>query len=301
MKFSAVVAIGVLQSAMLMAQAPDLPQYNPNSVNPIARYEQLFRVRVWRELDLNEKQNEGFFSKNGEISALIIKAVKSGEIPAVYDSDSLTTVKSKESFLQELTATKAATFDAWTPSASYLTGEIVTYNGSNYEARSDNSGKNPEKSADDWEKTTQGKASEYLPSMITTMQFMEDVIFDRRRSRLYYDVQAIQLVVPAKNTTEQVVNKNLGWIKFKDLEKVFRAHPREAVWFNRQNTAESKNFADAFLLRLFRASIYKVGNPDDSSLSEIYSENNRPYKESVWAREWEEIRLMEKEHNLWEY
>ena len=63
----------------------------------------------------------------------------------------------------------------------------------------------------------------------------------------------------------------------------------------------NKNFADAFVLRLFGASIYKVGNPDDSSLTEIYTENGRPYKESVWARTWEEIRLMEKEHNLWEY
>lgn len=204
-------------------------------------------------------------------------------------------------FLQELTAQKATTYDPWSPSASYLIDEIVAYNGKNYQALSDNTGKNPASSPNEWDVTTQGKANEYLPSMITTMSIMEDVIFDRRRSRLYYDVQAVQLTVPAANTVSGAVNIDLGWIKYKDLEKVFRNHPREAVWFNRQNSAENKNFADAFLLRLFRASIYKVENPDDARISEIYSDNGRPYRESVWAREWEEIRLMEKEHNLWEY
>ena len=301
MKYIATFLLSALTAVSVSAQTADLPQYNPNSVNAIPRYEHLFKVRVWREIDLREKQNEGFFSKNGEISALIIKAIKSGEIPAIYASDSLTTVKPKETFLQDLTAQKATTYDPWSPSASYLIDEIVAYNGQNYQALADNTGKNPASSPSEWEKTTQGKANEYLASMITTMSIMEDVIFDRRRSRLYYDVQAVQLTVPAANTVSGAVNIDLGWVKYKDLEKVFRNHPREAVWFNRQNSAENKNFADAFLLRLFRASIYKVENPDDARISEIYSDNGRPYRESVWAREWEEIRLMEKEHNLWEY
>ena len=301
MKYIATFLLSALTAVSVSAQTADLPQYNPNSVNAIPRYEHLFKVRVWREIDLREKQNEGFFSKNGEISALIITAIKSGEIPAIYASDSLTTVKPKETFLQDLTAQKATTYDPWSPSASYLIDEIVAYNGQNYQALADNTGKNPASSPSEWEKTTQGKANEYLASMITTMSIMEDVIFDRRRSRLYYDVQAVQLTVPAANTVSGAVNIDLGWVKYKDLEKVFRNHPREAVWFNRQNSAENKNFADAFLLRLFRASIYKVENPDDARISEIYSDNGRPYRESVWAREWEEIRLMEKEHNLWEY
>jgi hypothetical protein len=29
--------------------------------------------------------------------------------------------------------------------------------------------------------------------------------------------------------------------------------------------------------------------------------NGRPYYEGIWAREWEEMKLMEKEHNLWEF
>ena len=41
-----------------MAQSTDLVrQYNPNSVNPIPAYEHLYKVTVWRKIDLAEKQN----------------------------------------------------------------------------------------------------------------------------------------------------------------------------------------------------------------------------------------------------
>jgi len=282
-------------------QSTELPQYNPNSVNPIPRYEQLYRIRVWREIDLREKQNEGFFSKNGEISKLLIEAVKSGEIAQVYYNDSLTTLFPKADWNALLVQNQATVYATWDPSTNYITqSDIVTYNGKNYEAQTDNIGKNPETSPNDWQVSAQGKASYYLYSDMTKMRIMEDVIFDRRRSRLYYDIQAIQLLVPGRMTNSGVDNE-LGWISYKDAERVFRNHPREATWFNRYNTAENKNFADAFLLRLFHPVIYKVENPDDSTIDDIYRENGRPYREGIWARQWEEIRLMEKEHNLWEY
>lgn len=283
------------------AQSDDFPQYNPNSVAPIPRYEQHYKVRVWREIDLKEKQNEGFFSRNAEISKLLIDAVKSGEIAQVYESDSLTKVLPKETFNSYLVQAQGQTYPQWDPNSNYITAQdIVAYNGKNYEAQTDNIGKNPETSTADWLPTTAGKASYYLNADISKMRIMEDVIFDRRRSRLYYDVQAVQLVVPGKITSNGV-DAELGWISYKDAERVFRNHPREAIWFNRYNTAENKNFADAFLLRLFHPVIYKVENPEDSSIEDIYRANGRPYKEGVWARQWEEIRLMEKEHNLWEY
>ena len=85
------------------------------------------------------------------------------------------------------------------------------------------------------------------------------------------------------------------------MEKVFRNHPDEAIWFNRYNTAENRNYADAFLLRLFHATIDKVENPDDDRIFDTYLSNGRPYREAVWATEWEEMKMMEREHNLWEF
>ena len=276
-------------------------QYNPNSLNPIPRYEQHYKLRVWRTIDLLEKQNKGFFSTNGEITKLIMEAVKSGELVDVYNYDSLTTKKTKEEFMASLVQVQSGVYDAWDPNRDWYTDEITTYNGKNYRALRDNRGSNPETTIDDARAvTSEGKAVEYLPRDMTQMRLMEDVIFDRRRSRLYYDIQAIQIIIPGTKTPTGV-DQYMGWFKYKDLEKLFRNHPETAIWFNRQNTAQNKNFADAILLRLFHGSIWKVENPDDETIYDTYRSNGRPYHEAVWATEWTEMMLMEKEHNLWEF
>ncbi len=276
-------------------------QYNPNSLNPIPVYEQHYKVRVWRNIDLREKQNKGFFAKNGEISRLIIDAVKSGELTDIYKDDSLSGKLSKEEFLGRLIAEQAQTFPAWDPAADFYTDDIVSYNGKNYRAVQDSRGVTPSEDAvDNWAVTSQGSGLPYAVSDMTTIHMMEDIIFDRRRSRLYYDIQGMEIIIPGAKTNTSI-DLSLGWFKYKDLEKLFRNNIPKAVWFNRQNTAQNKNFADAILLRLFQGSIYKVQNPDDETLDDTYRGNGRPYYEGVWAREWTEMMLMEKEHNLWEF
>jgi hypothetical protein len=103
------VSIVLFACAGTAGWAQDQPQdlevqYNPNSLNPIPVYEQLYKVRVWRNVDLREKQNKGFFARNGELSKLVVDAVKSGELTDVYQTDSLVSKVSKEDFLGRLTA-----------------------------------------------------------------------------------------------------------------------------------------------------------------------------------------------------
>lgn len=294
-RFSLVLAL-VGMSSWAFAQESE-GQINPNSLIPIPRYEQLFKVRLWRNIDLREKQNKGFFARGNEITKLILDAVKSGELADIYYKDSVNRKMPKDEFLGGLVAQQGQTFPAWNPDQDWYGGDRVTHNGRNYEAIVDSRGVNPEGSMD-WQETSAGKAVEFLPFEVYKMTMQEDVIFDKRRSRLYYDIQAIQLSAFDINTG---TFKDLGWFKYKDLEKIFRNHPDEAIWFNRYNTAENKNYADAFLLRLFHGTIEKVENPDNESIYDTYAANGRPYKESVWAREWEEMKLMEREHNLWEY
>jgi len=275
-------------------------QYNPNSINPIPLYEQHYKVRVWRNIDLMEKQNKGFFAKNGEISKLIIDAILSGELVDIYMSDSLTTKMSKEDFIKGLQQEGENVYPTWEPAKDFFTDDIVSYNGKNYRSLQDSKGANPETSTNDWAVTSEGKALNFFPSDVSNIQMMEDMIFDRRRSRLYYDIQALELSVPGSKT-KTGFNKSLAWVRYKDVEKIFRAHPKQAVWFNRQNTAQNKNFADAILLRLMWGHIVKVQNPDNETILDTYLANGRPYREAIWATEWMEIELMEKEHNLWEF
>jgi gliding motility associated protien GldN len=303
MKKIALLTVFSVASFSIMAQeVQDLEiQYNPNSLNPIPVYEQHYKVRVWRTIDLREKQNKGFFAKNGELSKLIVDAVKSGELTDIYQSDSLTTKLSKEDFLGRLVSEPPQDFPAWDPNASFYTDDIVTYNNQNFRAVRDNTGVTPSTDAvDDWAATTQGSGIEYLIGDMSNIHMVEDIIFDRRRSRLYYDIQGMEIIIPGAKTVTGI-DVSLGWFKYKDLEKLFRNNIPKAVWFNWQNTAQNKNFADAILLRLFHGSIYKVQNPDDETLDDTYRANGRPYREGVWAREWTELMLMEKEHNLWEF
>lgn len=202
--------------------------------------------------------------------------------------------------MKRLQQEEATDYPQWEPARDFYTDDIVTYNGRNYRALTDSRGANPETATDMWAGTSEGKAVNYLASDISSLTLMEDVIFDRRRSRLYYDIQAMELFVPGSKT-KTGFDQSLGWLKYKDVEKVFRAHPKKAIWFNRQNTAQNKNFADALLLRLFWGRIKKIQNPDNETILETYLANGRPYHEAVWATEWAEVELMEKEHNLWEF
>ena len=291
--------VSTFGAASLFAQE-DIPQYNPNSLNPIARYEQLYKVKVWRQVRLDEKQNKGFFARSNEITKLILDAVNSGEIADIYLNDSLTTKKSREAMLKDMIAAEGTPPDPWQPDNEYYANDPVEFNGATYKAKVDNRGKNPESSPDDWVKDSSiGQAQYAQPFQLSSLMIVEDMIFDKRRSRLYYDIQSITITWPADKGNPRGGDLDIMTIKYKDLVQVFRNHPSDAVWFNRYNTAENKNYEEAFLLRLFHGIIHKVENPDNSDIAEVYA--GRPYNETVWAREWEEMRLMEKEHNLWEY
>jgi hypothetical protein len=272
---------------------------NPNSMFNIPVYEQVYKVRVWRDMYLNEKQNKGFFARGNEMTRVLIEAITSGEIAKVYKNDSLSdkSVFTKEEFFQSMQMRPKVVYGPWDQNTSYVVTDRVVYNGKDYECTLDNSGQLPDAPPpnDYWQPTSAGQALSFDWTEMYKLELMEDIIFDKRRSRLYYDIQAVQIY--GWDDQGQAF-KPLGWIKYKDMEKVFRAHPEKAIWFNRQNTAQNRNLADAFLLRLFHATIKEVENPDDMDLSQIYSAD---YKQSVMAREWEEMKLMEKEHNLWEY
>ena len=244
----------------------DNKNYNENSVYPINKEDQLFRKRIWRRLDLKEKQNQPLFSKNNEITRFLINHVLDGSLTP-YKGDSLTSTFTIAEFREAIKI----------PTGS-VEGDIFA-------------------SSDD-----QGAAIEefYFPKNFSILEMMEDVIFDKVRSRLYFDIQSICMWLPARDkdqTVDTPLDEPIAFFKYKELEKLFRENPTEAIWYNRVNPAEHKNIADAFLLRLFKGRIIKVDNPSDALLEDIYSTQ----RQALYASQEEEFKLMEMEHNLWEY
>ncbi len=136
---------------------------------------------------------------------------------------------------------------------------------------------------------------EYFPKELNVLEVKEDWIFDKKRSRLYYDIQTITLLLPADKNAAGF-EKPVATFKYKDLDKLFRSDSKKFIWYNPQNQAQNKNLADAFDLRLFYGRITKVSNPGDRDLVGMYGD-----KDGLMKSYQAEYELMEKEHDLWEY
>lgn len=277
-------------------------QYNENSVGPIPKYEQLYKQRIWTRIDLEQKQNKGFFSKNSELSRILIDAVQNDLIQNIYWEDSLTRKLSKAEFLTRLNKNEVDTVKQDQPlyenDYPYFEGDIVEYQGRNYISRvDDNLDYAPSTNVDFWEPWAGEQAEQYFPTDITWLEIMEDVVFDKRRARQFHKIQSIKLIVPGKYSVDGA-NYYVGVFAYKDLVKFARENPDIAIWYNQYNSAENRNIADAFLLRLFHGDLYKVENPDNLPIASIYEGSK---KEGVMAAQWLEMQMLEREHNLWSY
>ncbi|WP_040664088.1 type IX secretion system ring subunit PorN/GldN [Nafulsella turpanensis] len=265
-------------------------EYNPNSVHPIRDSDILLKKRIWRRIDLEEKQNKPFFAFNNEISKIMVEAVKAGVLTP-YMNDSLTTRMPREEFLERIKLPEVA---------GGLTEEEKAMGFGQEEASGWDTGAGwGDEPATDTAKTTvvEDAFDEFLPRDMNILELMEDMIFDKKRSRLYWDIQAVTLIIPGTRY-ETGLQKAVATFKYKDLVELFRSMPGEAIWFNPQNSGAHLNLSDAFALRLFDGRIIKVGNPDDALLVEIYDKSP---KEGLMASQWIEMELLELEHELWEY
>lgn len=260
-------------------RAEDNGGYNPLSRRPIHLSDQMYRKTVWRKLDLREKQNKPLFSKGRELSTIFIDAVKQSKLTP-YMNDSLIRPLSIEEFDKRCMVPGADAEeddgfgedawddgggdDAWGDAAAEEVVEISPY---------------------------------YINNTLYVFEIKEDMIFDKQRSRMFYDILSIGMFVPADNADNvKGIEEPIAYFRYKDLLEVFQSDPR-AYWFNPQNDAAHRNMADAMDLRLFSSYIIKVSNPDDAYLVDIYGTPEAGIVASYTTM----YELLEFEHNLWEF
>jgi gliding motility associated protien GldN len=253
--------------------------YNPNSVRPVHESDIFYKKSIVRAMDLREKQNKPMFSRNREITRILIEAVQNGKLTP-YSNDSLVTVISIDEFMERMSIPSTlAKFDINNPND---TMDIYIEHGP------------------DWRNVIkdQLQAQYYFPQDLYQMEIKEDIIFNKETSRMTYDIHSITIFVPADHPSNvRGIQSPVASFKFKNMvNDVFRDNPN-AIWFNSQNDATHKSLADAFELRLFSSYIIKVSNPSDAYLSDIY---NDQYK-GILASQWAAHELLEFEHNLWEF
>ena len=265
-----------LSATAVFAKAPatDSPPIdcNPNSLHPIPYADILTKKRLWRLIDLKEKQNKPFFSHKKEMTRFIIEGVEAGLLTPYSDEDFANPV-TKEEFFDKLKLPEAGDLSAGDKALGFTDD-------------------------DDWgddKAPKKGEVAEYfLPTEITLLELMEDVIFDKVRSRLVHDIQSIKLIIPADKFATGL-RKEIGIFKYKDLAAYF--DKQEIQWINVNNSAGHIPMTAAFELRLFSSIPVKLENPDDHTLADIY--NKTPKAAALAAKTLEE-KLLEEEYFLWE-
>ncbi len=272
---SAPIALAEKLSEKLAADNP-YEKFNPNSVNPIPESHILIRKRIWREIYLKEKQNKPFFTRNREITKIIIDGVKQGLLTP-YKDEAFAKEMTKEEFFENLkipgddsphTEEKALGFtddDGWGSSKKGI--------------------------------SVDGPSDYFLPNEVSILEVMEDWIFDKVRSEQVYDIQSFKLTIP-EDKFETGLRREVGLFKYKDLATYFDSIPEEAVWVNTNNNAFNLKLTEAFALRAFSSRLIKLENPDDATLEDIY--NKTPQEALIAAKRLEE-KLLEDSYFLWEY
>ena len=255
-------------------------EINPLSLNPIPKSRQLFKRTLWWRVDLREKQNLSFFARGFELSHVIIEAVKNDALTP-YLNDSVHRVMTKEEFIENLTIPQEG---------GGLTEEEKAL-GFSDDFGGDSWGVEGDVTADVEE------SNEFAAQDISIIEIKEDWVFDKIRSRMYYDAHAITLVLPAEKNPA-LFEKPIASFRFVDLVALFRSIPEKAIWYNPINSALHLNMADAFLLRHFDGNLAKIANPEDNRIIDIYSESR---EQAIIAALQLEEELIEFESQLWEY
>ncbi|TGE19626.1 type IX secretion system ring subunit PorN/GldN [Hymenobacter elongatus] len=287
----AALAASLTLSVSASAQEQATTASSNGSYRPIPNSDIMFRKTIWRAVDLREKQNKPMFSEGKEISRVIMEAVKRGELQA-YRNDSLTTTYTPAEISSRMSYVEAS---------AGLSEEEKAAGFSEQSSDDDwggGSGKKKGKTAAKPKAPTAPPSYEYRYKDLFQMELKEDMIFDKKRSRMYHDIKTVTLLVPSTlSTNVSGIESPIGTFKYSDLVRVFRANPDKAIWFNSQNDAQHKNLADAFELWLFNSYIVKVSNPNDSRLDEVYGGQ----QQGILAAQQAASDLIEYEYNLWSF
>lgn len=297
LSFAALTA-GLTLSVAASAQEQATTASSNGSYRPIPNSDIMFRKTIWRAIDLREKQNKPMFAEGKEISRVILDAVKRGELQA-YKNDSLTsTLSSAEVVSNSSYAETSAGLSDEEKAAGFSESDLGGGD-DGWGAPAPKKGAKGKKTVAAAPKKPAAPPSyEYRPKDLYQLELKEDMIFDKKRSRMYHDIKCLGLLVPSTlSTNASGIEKPIGYFKYSDLVRVFRANPDKAVWFNPQNDAQHKNLADAFELWLFNSYIVKVSNPNDARLDEIYGGQ----QQGILASQQAASDLIEYEYNLWSF
>jgi gliding motility associated protien GldN len=224
--------------------------------------------RVWRELDMREKQNQPLFYPKTDLPGrvsfiqLIVRNVMSGRIVAFDDEEFLVTRDPSD--LKSKLYSAADTVEA--PDYDSAGNEIMV-------------------------KTIKKADTTLYYENFCSLQLKEDWFFDKQKSSLEVRIVGLGLnFIPIGK--EDIGCVNLFWIYFPACRPLFAKYEV----FNTKNDSERRTFEDIFWKRQFASRLTKESNVYDRKISE-YAKGIEALLES------DKIKgdIFRLEHDLWQF
>lgn len=302
--FHAILAFSLLTATAFPAFSQgevSAQNYNDNSLRPIRNADIMYKNTIWMKVDLQEKVHEPYFAQGNEITKVIVDAVKDGVLRP-YTDDQLNQRMTVSEFEENLKI-PGGDIDAgeggeWDPSwDSAGDGGAEWGSGEGWGTSSDGAGESwgaESSTAESNPASATAVVDEFFANQMSVLQFKVDVLFDRKRSRMYNDIQAVSIIIPGEYYTTGI-DKVIGTFSYKELvENVFRDNPN-AIWYNPQNMQEHRNLAEAFDLALYNGRIVKFANPKDQYIQDMFASD---FKRALGYAQEYQYKMLEFQENL---
>jgi gliding motility associated protien GldN len=241
---------------------------NPLTWQPTREADVMWKKRVWREIDVREKQNQAFRypgdenTGGGYFIEILLDAVKKGKVKAysTFD-DRFTTAMSKQEVMDQLTGKDDST----------LVTDPVT-----------------------GAQTVQITHKDFDPETVIKYRLKEDWIFDRNLGRMVVRIMGIAPIVAKMDPTtgEARGQSALFWIYYPDARQALAQYEV----FNPDNDVQRLTWDDYFENRFFSSYVIKASNVYDETL-----QNMHPGVESLYEAQRINEQIFNKEHDMWVY
>ena len=239
----------------------------------IRKADVLWQKRVWREIDVREKQNIGFRydgdenTGGGMFIEILIDAIKTGKITAysAFNSDDRFTTKlSKEQVIEQITP-KPDTIEVEDVDGTMIK-KIVK--------------------------------KDFRPDLITTYRLKEDWIFDRNMGRMVVRIIGIAPV------TDVLADDNsykgsyaMFWLSYPEIRNTLASYEV----YNPNNDVYRFTWDEFFERRMFASKITKVSNSLNQRYEDIFGTDARGKMEALYESQQNATEIFNKEHDMWVY
>lgn len=152
---------------------------------------------------------------------------------------------------------------------------------------------------------------------VSIIELREDLIFDRNRSKIYWDIHTLTLVIPRGRTPQtEIADLRLANFDFNELYDYFNElyhqskqvgtpEALRAYWYNPRNPGYHLSLASALELRLFESKIFRVAQPVDPQVADIvreeWKDDPKEAERILKNSQRNKYHLVEFEHLLWNF